>query len=79
MTEDEPGWPLGDVVVYGGAVRCADCRHFLRVDYHARLGWCAAGVRPEPAGFWDLDWRQCERYQDGGVETLVDGATGDRR
>ena len=44
-------------------VRCTDCRHFERHEWHPHLGACAMHERPPgAAGWWDDDLHACERF-----------------
>lgn len=44
-------------------VRCTDCRHFERHEWHPHLGACAMHERPPgAAGLWDDDLRACTRF-----------------
>lgn len=46
-----------------GGVRCADCRHFLRLPAHPRLGRCGGGRRATAAGgWWDTQPRACDAF-----------------
>ncbi len=42
-------------------VHCGDCIHFGRID-HPHLGHCGQGEPEAIVGWWDMDWRYCERF-----------------
>lgn len=44
------------------AVHCGNCAHFQRI-HHAHLGHCAKGRPEAPAGIWDTDATDCDKYE----------------
>jgi len=51
----------GNPIPRPGPVRCADCKHFERVN-HPRLGHCKKGQAETPAGLWASDNRYCDYF-----------------
>jgi hypothetical protein len=45
-----------------GSIRCGDCLHFNRTDYHPNLGHCAKGQPEAVVGLCDGDQRYCDWY-----------------